>query len=198
VSLVRATAAESSVLVVVESSAVERAVSTKGLVVLVQKVRVEHLARGEALLAGLDGGSAVEAVLLDGVVGADLGVEGARDEFAAHVVAGGGDGLGTTVLSGLQGGLLRTRSSGAVRSRGCRALGWRDNDCGRGRGGNSGRDDRGARNDGDRARRGSDIGLVVGVGTSDNSLELLTVITLVGGNLRGEVRAPQSALVVGD
>lgn len=178
-SLVRAAATESSVLVVVKSSTEERAVGTERLVVLVQEVRVEHLARSEAALAGLDGGVAVEGVLLNGVVGADLGVERAGDELAAHVVLGGGDGLGAAVLAGLQGGLL-----GAGVASG---LSGRDN---RGRnGGSAGRSIR------DRAGRSSDVGLVVGIGTSDDSLELLAVVALVGGQISGEGRAPESALI---
>jgi hypothetical protein len=233
VSLVRTTATEGSVLLVVKSSAVQRAVSTVRLVVLVQEVRVEHLARGEAVLAGLDSGVAVVGVLLNGVVGADLGIEGTGDELAAHVVAGSGNGLRTTVLTGLQGGLLgswrsgatvsgrsrassrgcrgaasrrarrltggRSRRSTSGRSRGASRLGRRGSVCGRGSRRDGGRDDRGSDRDvRDNARRSSDVGLVVCVGTGDNGLELLTVVTLVGSNLNGERRTPESTLVVGD
>jgi hypothetical protein len=224
-SLVRAATTESSVLLVVKSSAVKRAVSTVRLVVLVQEVRVEHLARGEAVLAGLDSGVAVVGVLLNGVVGADLRVEGTGDELAAHVVAGSRDGLGTTVLTGLQGRLLgRGRSRAAMSGRGRSAsrrsrgaagrrarrltsrrgrrasrLGRRGSVCGRGSGRDGRRDDRGSDRDvRDNARRSSDVGLVVGVRTSDDSLELLTVVTLVGSNLNGERRSPKGTLVVGD
>lgn len=196
VSLVRAAATESSVLVVVKSGAVERAVSTERLVVLVQEVRVEHLARNVAVLAGLDGGVAVEGVLLNGVVGAHLRVEGSGDELAAHVVLGGGDGLGTAVLAGLQGGLLGARAAGRgsrAASRGSRRAGGLRGGDNRGRdGGGRGRSIR------DRARRSSDIGLVVGIGTSDDGLELLAVVALVGGKIGRESRAPESALVVSD
>lgn len=138
-SLVRSAATESGVLVVVKSGTKERAVSTEGLVVLVQEVRVEHLARSVAVLSGLDGGVAVEGVLLNSVVGADLGVEGAGDELAAHVVLGGGDGLRTAVLAGLQGRLLGARAA-SRRSGRTGGLRGRDN-----RGGNGGGRGRGIR-----------------------------------------------------
>ena len=42
------------------------------------------------------------------------------------------------------------------------------------------------------------VSLVVAVGANDNSLEVLAVVTGVGGRLLIDVRAPQRALVVGD
>lgn len=81
----------------VDISVVKSAVSTVRLAVLVEEVRVEHVAgsvRPETLELS---GSLVGRVLGNSVVGAELGVERTGEELAAHPVVGCVDGLALAV-----------------------------------------------------------------------------------------------------
>lgn len=86
-----------------KSGVVESAVGTVGRTVLVEVVRVEHLAWRERVETLLHSFRLVGKVLLPCVVGTDLSVEGTGDEFAAHPVLRSVDGL------------LATRATGAPR-----------------------------------------------------------------------------------
>lgn len=79
-------------------SIVQRAVSTHRSIVLVDVVGVEHLARGESSLVGLDGGSLVGDVGSIGVSVAESGVEWTREELGTHPVRTTVDGLVRAVL----------------------------------------------------------------------------------------------------
>jgi hypothetical protein len=78
-----------------DASIVQSAVGTVRNTVLVEVVGVEAVARGEVRLAGLNGSSLVENVLVRGVVTANLGVEGTGEELGTHPVVGGVDSLAT-------------------------------------------------------------------------------------------------------
>lgn len=166
--------------------------------VLVEVVGVEAVARGEVGLAGGDGGALVQDVLVRGVVGADLGVEGAGEELGTHPVVGGVDGLAVAGLGGAPGG-----ASGSCNSGGRRGRGGLDNG-GRGSGGRKDRRDSdgsggsGVVNSVNNDRRESDVGSIVSVGTGNNDLEILAPATLVGGRHSVQVGSPKGALVVGD
>jgi len=145
--------------------------------VLVQVVGIEAVAGSEGGLARGDGSFLVENVLVRGVVGADLRVEGTRVELGTHPVVGSIDGLAAAGL-------------GAAPYR-----------AGRGSGGSNsaGRDNGTSRRDGvNTFGRKSGVSGIVSVRTGHNNLEVLAVATLVGSGRSVKVGAPQSALVVGD
>lgn len=86
-----------------DASIVQGAVGTVRDTVLVEVVGVEAVARGEVGLAGSDGRLLVQDVLVRGVVGADLRVEGAGEELGAHPVVGSVDSLATAGLGAAPG-----------------------------------------------------------------------------------------------
>jgi len=116
-------------------------------------------------------------VLVRGVVGADLRVEGTRVELGTHPVVGSIDGPTAASLGAAPG--EAGRSSGGSNSAG------RDNGTSRWGGVNT-------------VGRNGSVSGIVSVGTGHNNLEVLAVATVVGGGRSVKVRAPQSALVVGD
>lgn len=104
-----------------DGSIVQSAVGTVRDTVLVQVVGVEAVARGEVRLAGSDGGLLVDNVLVRGVIGADLGVEGTGEELGTHPVVGSVDSLTTAGLGAGPG-----RAAGAGSGSGRSGSGGRD------------------------------------------------------------------------
>jgi hypothetical protein len=187
-----------------DASIVQSAVGTVRNTVLVEVVGVEAVARGEVGLAGSDGRSLVQDVLVRGVVAADLGVEGTGEELGTHPVVGSVDGL---AAAGLGVGPGRAgRCSGGSGSSGRRSARRLDDRRGRRNGGGSGKDSRGRGNDGrggvvdsiNDGRGKSGVGSIVSVGAGHNNSEITTVATLVGSSGSLKVGSPQSALEVGD
>jgi hypothetical protein len=187
-----------------DASIVQSAVSTVRNTVLVEVVGVEAVARSEVGLAGSDGRSLVQDVLVRGVVTADLRVEGTGEELGTHPVVGSVDGLTATGLGVAPG--RAGRGGGGSSSGRRRSAGRLDNRSGRRNGGGSGKNSRGRGNDGrggvvdsvNDERRKSGVGSIVSVGAGHDNSEITTVAALVGSGSSLKVRSPQSALEVGD
>jgi len=185
-----------------DASIVESAVSTVRNTVLVEVVGVKAVARGEVRLASGDGGCLVQDVLVRGVVGTDLGVEGAGEELGTHPVVGSVDGLAAAGLGAAPGRARRSSGRGGSRRR---SAGRLDNRRGRSNGGSSGKgsgggdDGRSGVVDGVNDGRGkSGVGSIVSVGSGHDNSEITTVAALVGSGGSLKVGSPQSALEVGD
>jgi hypothetical protein len=181
-----------------DASIVQSAVGTVRNTVLVEVVGVEAVARGEVGLAGLDGSSLVENVLVRGVIAANLGVERTGEELGTHPVVGGVDSL-ATAGSGARPGRLLGTGRGSCGSGSRRSTGGLDD---RGRSGSSaGKDNRGRSrvvNSVNDRRRDGGVGGIISVGSSHDNVEVLAPFTLVGSSGSLKVRSPKSALEVGD
>jgi hypothetical protein len=187
-----------------DASIVQSAVSTVRNTVLVEVVGVEAVAGSEVRLAGSDGGSLVQDVLVRGVVTTDLGVERTGEELGTHPVVGSVDGLAATAL-GVAPGRAGRGSGGSGSSR-RRSAGGLDDRRGRRNGGGSGKDGRGRGNDGrcgvvdsiNDGRGKSGVGGIVSVGSGHDNSEITAPSTLVGSSSSLKVRSPKGALEVGD
>lgn len=178
-------------------SVIQRAVGTVRHLVLVQIIRIEHLALLRHAL-GL-----VRGVLSEGVVAADLRVERSREEFAAEPVSRRVDCLAVAVVRfvpgvlgvgsgfGVFGGAGRSvfcLRGGAGRESGRCSSGCCCGGTGCGGGGRHARGDVGRRDD---------VGLVVAVRGRDDDVELLAVLALVCCHGAINVGSPQGALEAG-